>query len=111
MARNELKSGVILSYLNLLIGNLIPFFYTPVMLSILGQGENGLYGIANSVMGYISLLNFGIGSAIIRYLSKYRAEKNEEAERRVAGLFLKVYSLIAVLVLVVGIFVSFHLDF
>ena len=111
MARNELKSGVILSYVNLLIGNLIPFFYTPVMLSILGQGENGLYGIANSVMGYISLLNFGIGSAIIRYLSKYRAEKNEEAERRVAGLFLKVYSLIAVLILVVGIFVSFHLDF
>lgn len=111
MARNELKSGVILSYLNLLIGNLIPFFYTPIMLSILGQGENGLYGIANSVMGYISLLNFGIGSTIIRYLSKYRAEKNEEAERRVAGLFLKIYSLIAVLVLAVGMFVSFHLDF
>lgn len=111
MVRNELKSGIILSYLNLLIGNLIPFFYTPVMLSILGQGENGLYGIANSVMGYISLLNFGIGSAVIRYLSKYRAEKNEEAERRVTGLFLKVYTLIAVLILVVGIFVSFHLDF
>lgn len=111
MVRNELKSGIILSYLNLLIGNLIPFFYTPVMLSILGQGENGLYGIANSVMGYISLLNFGIGSAVIRYLSKYRAEKNEEAERRVTGLFLKVYTLIAVLILVVGIFVSFRLDF
>ena len=111
MARNELKSGVILSYLNLLIGNLIPFFYTPVMLSVLGQGENGLYGIANSVMGYISLLNFGIGSAIIRYLSKYRAEKNEEAERRVTGLFLKVYTLIAALILGAGIFVSFHLDF
>lgn len=111
MVRNELKSGIILSYLNLLIGNLIPFFYTPVMLSILGQGENGLYGIANSVMGYISLLNFGIGSAVIRYLSKYRAEKNEEAERRVTGLFLKVYTLISVLILVVGIFVSFRLDF
>ena len=68
MARNELKAGVILSYVNLLIGNLIPFFYTPVMLELLGQSEYGLYGIANSVMGYIGLLNFGIGSAIIRYL-------------------------------------------
>ena len=60
MARNELKAGVILSYVNLLIGNLIPFFYTPVMLELLGQSEYGLYGIANSVMGYIGLLNFGI---------------------------------------------------
>lgn len=110
MARNELKSGVILTYVNLLIGNLIPFFYTPVMLSILGQAENGLYGIANSVMGYISLLNFGIGSAIIRYLSKYRAEGDTDGERRVAGLFLKTYSVIALLILVVGIFASFHLD-
>ena len=37
MARNELKAGVILSYVNLLIGNLIPFFYTPVMLALRGQ--------------------------------------------------------------------------
>ena len=87
MVRNELKSGIILSYLNLLIGNLIPFFYTPVMLSILGQGENGLYGIANSVMGYISLLNFGIGSAVIRYLSKYRAEKMKKQSGELQAFF------------------------
>ena len=75
MSKNsQLKAGVILSYLNLLIGNIIPFIYTPVMLRILGQAEYGLYGIANSVMGYIGLLNFGIGSAILRYISKYRAE-------------------------------------
>lgn len=110
MAASQLKGGVILSYINLLIGNLIPFFYTPVMLDILGQAENGLYGIANSVMGYISLLNFGIGSAIVRYLAKYRAQGDAEGERRVIGLFLKAYGVIAVLILSAGIFVSFHLD-
>ena len=63
MKRDEIKAGALLSYLNLLIGNLIPFIYTPIMLRMLGQAEYGIYGIAQSVMGYIGLLNFGIGGS------------------------------------------------
>ena len=51
MKRDEIKAGALLSYLNLLIGNLIPFIYTPIMLRMLGQAEYGIYGIAQSVMG------------------------------------------------------------
>ncbi len=102
MKRNELKTGAVLSYVNLLIGNLIPFIYTPIMLRVLGTEEFGLYGIANSVMGYLGLLNFGIGGSIVRYISKYRAINDTEQERRVAGLFIKVYSVICGLILVVG---------
>lgn len=110
MKRNEVKAGALLSYVNLLVGNLIPFFYTPVMLRMLGQAEYGIYGIAQSVMGYISLLNFGIGGSIVRYLSKYRAEGDIESERRVFGLFIKIYSVIGATILVVGLFCSYHLD-
>lgn len=38
-----------------------------------GSGRIWLYGIANSAMSYVGLLNFGIGGTIVRYLSKYRA--------------------------------------
>lgn len=101
--KNQLKAGAVISYLNLLIGNIIPFIYTPIMLRMLGQEEYGLYGIANSIMGYIGLLNFGIGGTIVRYLSKYRAEGNREQEARVAGLFIKIYSVICGLILVAGL--------
>lgn len=100
--KNQLKAGAIISYANLLIGNIIPFVYTPIMLRLLGQAEYGLYGIANSIMGYIGLLNFGIGGTIVRYLSKYRAEGDREQEARVAGLFLKIYSVVCVLILTAG---------
>lgn len=109
MKRNEIKAGALLSYLNLLIGNLIPFIYTPIMLRILGQAEYGIYGIAHSVMGYIGLLNFGIGGSIVRYLSKYRAEGDREGERRVFGLFIKIYTVIGAAILTAGLFCSFHL--
>lgn len=52
------------------------------MLRLLGQSEYGLYGIAQSIMGYIGLLNFGIGGSIVRYLSKFRAEGNKDNESR-----------------------------
>ena len=100
--KNQLKAGAIISYANLLIGNIIPFIYTPIMLRLLGQAEYGLYGIANSIMGYIGLLNFGIGGTIVRYLSKYRAEGDREQEARVIGLFLKLYSVVCVLILTAG---------
>ena len=79
MKRDQLKAGVLLSYINLLIGNLIPFIYTPIMLRMLGQAEYGIYGIAQSIMGYLHLLNFGIGGSIVRYLAKYRAEGNKDS--------------------------------
>ena len=102
MKTNQIKAGALISYLNLLIGNIIPFIYTPIMLRLLGQAEYGLYGIAQSVMGYLGLLNFGIGGSVVRYLAKYRAAGEKEKEERTAGLFIKIYSVICALVLVVG---------
>lgn len=72
------------------------------MLRLLGQAEYGLYGIAQSIMGYIGLLNFGIGGTIVRYLSKYRSEGDLEQEKRVAGLFIKIYATICCLILIAG---------
>ncbi len=111
MAKSELKAGVVLSYVNLLIGNLIPFIYTPLMLGILGQTEYGLYGIAHSVMGYIGLLSFGIGGTIVRYISMYRAQGDRAGEERVIGLFISTYSVIAILILAAGVTLSCNLEF
>lgn len=107
---NQLKAGVVISYINLLIGNIIPFIYTPIMLNILGQSQYGLYGIANSVMGYLNLLNFGIGSAIIRYLTKYTVNNDKKGEQKMFGLFMFLYTIIAVLIAVVGTVVAFNIN-
>ncbi|GFO86206.1 oligosaccharide flippase family protein [Anaerostipes butyraticus] len=109
-SRSQLRIGVILSYINLGISFIIPFAYTPVMLRMLGQSEYGLYSLANSVINYLTLLTFGFGSTVIRYLSKYRAENNKEGVQKTFGLFLSLYSIAALLVLVVGIIISFNVE-
>ena len=85
--KNQLRIGVILSYVNLILGNLIPVFYTPIMLSLLGQSEYGLYKLASNVTSYLSLISLGLGTAITRYLIKAREEEGKEAEEKILGLF------------------------
>lgn len=108
--KNQLRSGVIISYINLAISSLIPFIYTPIMLKILGQSEYGLYSLAQSAVSYLSLLSFGFGSTIIRYIAKYRAEGNKESVEKMYGFFILLYSILALLVLVVGILISYNVE-
>lgn len=104
---SQLKMGVILSYLNLGIGSVIPMIYTPIMLRLLGQAEYGLYSLSSSVIGYLSLLNFGLGSTIVRYVAKYRVENNKQKEQEIIGLFFSLYVVLAAAVVMGGIILSF----
>lgn len=99
---NQRKSGTILSYLHIIISNTISIFYTPYMLEMMGQSEYGLYGTASSFISYLSILSFGIGGAYIRFNAKCRAENNREEEKRLNGMFLTVFSFLAVLVFIGG---------
>ena len=72
------------------------------MLRILGQEEYGLYSLSNSVISYLTLLNFGFGSAIIRFISKFRVEGDHEKIEGITGLILSLYGIIAIIVCIVG---------
>ena len=100
--KSQLKVGIVLNYVNMILGNLIPIFYTPVMLTLLGQSEYGLYKLASSVTSYLSLISMGLGSAITRYLIKSREEEGKDAEERMFGLLDVIFNVIAVAALVIG---------
>jgi len=69
--KSQLKSGAVLTYITLHLGNAIALVYTPFMLRALGQSEYGLFSLANAIVGYLTVLDFGFGSATIRYIAKY----------------------------------------
>lgn len=100
---SQLKAGIILNYINIILGNLIPIFYTPIMLRLLGQSEYGLYKLATNVTSYLTLISFGIGTAVTRYLIKANTEKGKEEEEKYFALFINVFRVIALITLIVGI--------
>lgn len=106
--KNQLKAGAILTYVSLVVGNVIALLYTPFMLRALGQEEFGLYSLANSVVGYLTVLDFGFGSATIRYTAKYKAENNFEKAKEMYGMFFVLYLGIALLTFCLGVFLAFR---
>ena len=110
MAVNQLKAGAALNYVILGLNALTGLLYTPYMLRMLGQSEFGIYSLAASVIAYLSMLDFGFGNAVIRYTAKYRAIGQKEEQYELFGMFTKLYTIIGVLTMIVGIVLFFFLD-
>lgn len=107
---NQVRAGAVLSYINMAIGSLIPMFYTPLMLQLLGQNEYGLYKLSSSVTSYLSLISFGIGSAVVRYFTKCRADGDKDGEENIFGLFNIIFMIISVITLIAGIVIAFCVE-
>lgn len=98
------KVGVVLGYINFLVKMGTQLIYVPIMLSILGQNEYGVYQLVASIISYLSLLNFGFGGSYLRFYAQCNGDTDKE--KKLNGTFLTVFTVFAVFVLVVGLLIS-----
>ena len=108
---NQLKIGVFLSYMQMALSIIINLIYTPLMLRTLGQSEYGLYNTVSSTISMLSLLSLGFGSGYIRYYSIYKKEGDNESIYKLNGLFLIIFTIIGLIGLVCGLWLSNNLRF
>ena len=105
----NIKVGSIITYINQFLSIAISLFYVPIMLGKLGQSEYGLYALVQSIITYLQMTEMGIGTTATRYNSKYIADKDEDGQKTINGMFLVLYLIIAVGCLIVGTIVYFCL--
>jgi O-antigen/teichoic acid export membrane protein len=73
------------------------FLLMPFILRHLGPTVYGLWILVNSVVGYGSLLDFGIWGAIIKYIAEYRARGEAEQARHLLGTTIWLYCFLALI--------------
>ena len=95
-------SGAIISFLSQIIMLIVGLTYTPIMIRILGQSEYGLFQLVQSIVNYLSLLNFGFSGAYIRYYSIADSEKDNNKISQINGLFLRIFLVISFLCVLIG---------
>lgn len=110
MKTSQLKAGIVLSYGSLIIGNLIALIYTPIMLRLLGQSEYGMMNLSVSVTSYLGLLTMGLGSAYVRFNMKSRMSGDKEAEYNLNGMYITVYTILAIVSLIFGLIFALNCD-
>ena len=108
--KSQIKSGVVLGYVNMVVSILVSLIYVPIMLRLMGQSEYGLYSLVASVIAYLSVLDMGFGNAMIRFVSKSKVKKDNEEEKRINGLFLLLYLIIGLVALLIGLVLVFNVS-
>lgn len=106
----QIKIGAVLSYIILFVSNIISLIYTPFLLRQLGQSEYGLYSIMSNFIAYLNLLDLGLGSAMVIYMSKSLVKDSEEQQAKNIGSFLKIYTLLGAIALIAGLVMFFLID-
>ena len=71
-------SGVLWNFLGQGWLLVIAFVATPYIVRRLEADLYGVYSLAGFVLSYFAFLEFGLGTAITKYISQYLAEDNEE---------------------------------
>lgn len=110
MKTNQIKTGVALSYISMVVGYIVSIIYTPIMIRLLGQSEYGLYNLVASVVAYLGILNFGFGSAYMRYYSRYKVQEGSDKITILNGMFLIIFSVIGLIGVVAGTILALNTE-
>ncbi len=105
----QIKIGAIISYGTIIFHIVAGLIYTPWLLSQIGQSDYGLYTLATSLIT-LFVMDFGLGAAISRYVSRYRAQNNQLAVNNFLGMIYKLYMVIDAAIFIVLLVVFFLID-
>lgn len=100
-SNKQIQIGAVISYISIAFNIIAGLLYTPWLVRQIGQADYGLYSLAISLIGFFAL-DFGLGAAVSRFLSMYKAREDEEGAKRFLGITFKLF-------FVIGTFIFFAL--
>lgn len=106
--KNQRKMGVILSYLVFVLNLFIGIIFIPILLGYISQSEYGLYRLMGSIIIYFSVMDFGLGTIVTRYYSRYRVLNDKIGMENSLALSAIIFMISIMLILLAGgIFYNF----
>lgn len=100
---NKKAMGVLFSYLLIVVDILVALLFVPYLLSSLGDDEYGLYRLLYSTASYLTVLDFGLGGTITRYIVKFKTEGDLRKQENFMAMGLIIYGLLAAATMVVSV--------
>ena len=79
---------------------MIGFLLTPFIVHALGLQQYGMWAVVGSLAGYLGLLDFGLGSAFVKFLSEFIERGHHDRARQVLMFGMTFYTLFGVVLAV-----------
>ena len=78
MINKQVKYGAIISYVLIILNATYGLFLTPYIVGQIGETSYGVYKTISAFTSSLMVLDLGLGGTMMRYIAKYRADKEEE---------------------------------
>lgn len=99
--------AIVMYSINIIIG----FIAQKIFISSLGNEYLGLNGLFTNILSILSVVELGLGNAIIYHLYKPLANEDKKTINQLMRFYKKAYNYIAVIILILGIISMFFLKF
>lgn len=109
MKNKQYFFGAFISYFAIFFNIVAGLVYIPWMVGKIGQSNYALYTLANSFIS-LFLVDFGLSSAVSRFVAKYRAEGREEKASDLLGIVTKLYICIDAIIFSILLIVYFFIS-
>jgi O-antigen/teichoic acid export membrane protein len=80
----------------------ISFFMLPFLVHHLGDKWYGLWTIAAGITGYYYLVDFGLSTAIVRYISQYIATEDNDSANQIINTSFIIYLFLGCIILLLS---------
>ncbi|MGA2092324.1 MAG: oligosaccharide flippase family protein [Sedimentisphaerales bacterium] len=94
-----MKLNAISNLVALGVNTVVGFLLIPFILGCLGTEKYGIWTLVGTIMGYYGLLDFGVASAVMRYVARYVGRGDYSSTNEVVSGSLLVFGVVGAIVL------------
>jgi len=84
---------------------------TPIIVGALGTEQFGIWALIGSILGFIGLLDFGIGPSLIRFAAEQRGRNARSETSELTSTAFAIYLVLAVLSVLLAVLLAYMLPF
>lgn len=108
MLKKIIAKNIKFSAINKVASMLYSLIFFPFIVHYTGKEVYGLYILVLTISGYLSLLDMGVGSAVVKYVAEYKGRQDEERINSIINFSLTFFISIAVIIALGLFLLSFY---
>lgn len=97
------KRNIFFGIINKIVTLILPFIIRTILIKIIGVEYAGLNSLFTSILQVLNLTELGFGSAVVYSMYKPIAENDSKMICALLNFYKKVYKIIGIIILIVGI--------
>lgn len=105
----RILGNVFSNWAGLVISVIIAFVVSPIIVSTLGKEMYGIWTLIVSITGYFTVLDFGVNTAIVRFVSSAVAKRDFSAARAIYSTSMAIFGSIALVILLFSLVFGYFL--